>query len=177
MKAIFVPVVFGMAATTAALPTTASAAPKPTVPGDLCDYNDKQLTCSQDFTTVVSPPDLYCSPSGLLILPLYSHLHLHLTLRSRNTIQALAAERYITDTINFLAVDQYSCNRTTNVWEYLWKCEYPGHCVENGSFCVIDWPPPPVEQWGDGHGQGHGGDGGDGYQTGGERKEHGQANV
>lgn len=97
MKAIIISIAFGMATTAAALPTTASpttasASPKPTVPGDLCDYDDKQLTCSQDLTTVVSPPDLYCSPSGVLILPLYSHLHLHLTLRSQSTANSFGCQ-------------------------------------------------------------------------------------
>lgn len=98
MKTIAIAVVFGLAVAVDAAPTIASAASNPIVPGDLCDYGTKQLTCSQDLTIV------------------------------------------------------YSCNQTTNIWEFLWKCEYPAHCFENGSFCAIDWPPPPIEQWGNEHG-------------------------
>ncbi|KXJ86056.1 hypothetical protein Micbo1qcDRAFT_180263 [Microdochium bolleyi] len=42
----------------------------------------------------------------------------------------------------------YTCNAGTSLWEFLWDCSYPSYCVENSSFCMMDFPPPPVAEWG-----------------------------
>ncbi|KAJ1323447.1 hypothetical protein MN608_11602 [Microdochium nivale] len=42
----------------------------------------------------------------------------------------------------------YQCSAATGLWEFLWDCTYPSRCVDGSSFCIMDFPPPPVEEWG-----------------------------